>query len=183
MKPVVLIGGPSGAGKSTLARTLDCHLGFDHRLGVGFVREVVRSQTDQDRDPQLFLYSFAGPDPTSTLLGQAERLRPAVEACIERAYREGTSLVLEGTQLLPELYHDHPYVTDFLVLEAPAGHEHQQRLLGSSHTKRQLDDDAMAQIAATSAYYLEQAKLYNVPSVLFRTLEDVLPLISVSGDA
>src|SRR5438067_9403663 len=118
MKRVVLIGGPSGSGKSTLARELDCHLGLDHRLGVGFVREVVRSQTDERRDPVLFLYSFAGPDPTATLARQAERLRPAVEACIERAHREGTSLVLEGTQLLPALYHDHPHVTHFVVLEA-----------------------------------------------------------------
>jgi 2-phosphoglycerate kinase len=181
MKPVVLIGGPAGAGKSTLARELECHFGFDHRLGVGFLREVVRSETDQDRDPLLFLYSFAGPDPTSTLWRQAKRLQPAVEACIERAHREGTSLILEGTQLLPELYHDHPYVTDFLVLEAPAGAEHHQRLLGSSHTKRQLDDEALAQIGTTNAYYVEQAQLYNVPSLIFRTLADVLPLISVSG--
>jgi len=177
MKPVVLIGGPSGAGKSTLARELDCHLGFDHRLGVGFVREVVRSQTDEDRDPMLFLYSFAGPDPTATLVRQAERLQPAVEACIERSHREGTSLVLEGTQLLPALYHDHPHVTHFVVLEAPEGPEHQQRLLGSSHAKRRLDDDTMARISSTNSYYVEQAKLYDVPSCVFRTLEDVLPLM------
>jgi 2-phosphoglycerate kinase len=175
---VVLIGGPSGAGKSTLARQLDCHLGFDHRLGVGFIREVVRSQTDQSQDPLLFLYSFAGPDPTATLIQQAARLQPAVHACIERAHREGTSLVLEGTQLLPGLYHDHPHVTQFLVLEAPAGQEHQRRLLGPTHAKRQLDADTIEQIAVTSAYYSQQAKLYNVPSVVFRTLDDVLPLIT-----
>jgi 2-phosphoglycerate kinase len=154
-------------------------LGFDHRLGVGFVREAVRSQTNPDRDPVLFLYSFAGPDPAATLVRQAERLQPAVEACIERAHREGTSLVLEGTQLLPSLYHDHPHVTDFLVLEAPAGPEHQQRLLGSSHAKRDLDEATMAQIAATNAYYIQQAKLYNIPSVVFRNLDDVLPLMTV----
>jgi 2-phosphoglycerate kinase len=179
MKPIVLIGGPSGAGKSTLARQLDCHFGFDHRLGLGFVREVVRSQTDQDRDPLLFLYSFGGPNPTATLIQQAERLRPAVEACVERARREGTSLILEGTQLLPALYHDHPYVTHFLVLEAPSGQEHQQRLLGSSHANRHLDGETMRQIAATNAYYRQQANLYKVPSVVFRTLDDVLPLIRV----
>jgi 2-phosphoglycerate kinase len=177
MKPVVMIGGASGAGKSTLARELDCHFGFDHRLGIGFGREVVRTETDEGRDPLLFLYSFAGPDPAATLLEQGERLRPAVEACIERAHREGTSLVLEGTQLLPSLYHDHPHVTDFLVLEAPAGEEHRQRLLGSSHAKRQLEDDTIQQIAATNAYYIHEAKLYNVPSLVFHTLDDVLPLL------
>jgi 2-phosphoglycerate kinase len=111
------------------------------------------------------------------LVQQAQRLQPAVEACIERSHREGTSLVLEGTQLLPALYHDHPHVTHFVVLEAPEGPEHQQRLLGSSHSKRQLDDDTIAKISATNGYYVEQAKLYNIPSCIFRTLEDVLPLM------
>ncbi len=151
---------------------------------MGFVREVVRSQTDEDRDPLLFLYSFAGPDPTATLMQQAERLKPAVEACIERAHREGTSLVLEGTQLLPALYHDHPHVTNFLVLEAPAEQEHQQRLLGSSHANRHLDGVALTQITASNAYYIQQAKLYNVPSVVFHNLNDVLPLLDkVAGES
>jgi 2-phosphoglycerate kinase len=177
-KPIILICGPSGAGKSTLARELEGALKLDHRLGVGFVREVVRTETDTKRDPALFLYSFGGDDPIATLRSQAERLKPAVSACIERAYDEGTSLVVEGTHLLPELYHDHPHVTGFVVLQAPHDEEHRRRIMGPSHARRQLSHQTLTQIVATSGYFTEQAQLYGIPSLGYQgNLSAILSLL------
>jgi len=50
-KPIILIGGTAGTGKSTLARELSSRLKIDHRLGTGFMREVLRSETSQAKDP------------------------------------------------------------------------------------------------------------------------------------
>src|ERR1700728_4782955 len=93
---IVLIAGTAGCGKTTLANRLAAQFDLDHRIGTGFIRAVVQSQTSVGVEPDLFLRSYEARDPVAHLQAQARRLRPAVLACIERARAEGTSLVVEG---------------------------------------------------------------------------------------
>jgi 2-phosphoglycerate kinase len=171
-KPVILIGGANGTGKTSLARRLVSGRGMDHMIGTGFLREIVRSTTDRERDPILFEYSFGGPEPFRTLVAQAERLRPAVLSCLARARREGTSLVVEGTHLLPDLYADIAEVSSFVVLGAPIDSTvHDEWLLGTSHTFREMPESDRLAVRSIDRLLIAQADRHLVP--VLRGQEDL----------
>ena len=138
-KPIILIGGAPGTGKTSLAKDLVSKLDLDHQLGAGFIREIVRAETTPERDPELFGFVFAAADPIARLKAQAERLRPAIEACIRRARDEGTSLAIDGYCLIPEVYADLT-VDLYLILDAGPRLDHHTRLHGKRHTIRSLSD-------------------------------------------
>lgn len=160
---IVLVAGANGSGKTFLAGRLAAALDFDHRLGTGFVREVLRSAVSRDVEPMLFEYSFAPPDPVQTLRRQAFRLRPAIIACIRRAHAEGTSLIVEGTHILPELYAQVPGVTFRLLLRVPDNPEnHRQRVNGPGHTCRTtFGDRELALIRQVDHYLAGSAAEHN----------------------
>jgi 2-phosphoglycerate kinase len=150
-KPIILIGGSAGTGKTTLASELSWRLGLDHRIGTGFIREIVKSQHPKEDCLELHRFTFRSEQPVANIVAQAERLRPAIIACIERARREGTSLLVEGTHLLPGLFHD--VVVDlFAVLAAPEFEEHRRRLHGPSHLHRQTTDADFANVRLIDKY-------------------------------
>ena len=155
-KPIILIGGSAGTGKTTLASELSWQLGLDHRLGTGFIREIVKSQHHKEDCLELHAFTFRSERPIVNIVAQAKRLKPAVIACIERAKHEGTSLLIEGTHLLPSLYHDAP-VDLFVVLAAPAAEEHRRRLNGPSHLYRQTTESDLANVRLIDEYLGSEA--------------------------
>ena len=165
-KPIILVGGTAGTGKSTLARELSSRLGIDHRLGTGFIREVLRCETSKAKDPDLFTFTFRSTNPIKTLIAQARRLRPAVLSCIRRARNEGTSLIIEGNHLLPELYWD-ANVDLYVVLSAPQLDEHLRRLQGPSHLKRNITADDFKNAVMINEYFKTEARRFSLPFLLY----------------
>src|ERR1700722_6569504 len=161
-KPIILIGGTAGTGKSRLAQELCSHLAIDHRLGTGFIREIVKSQYSAADCPELHSFTFRSERPVDNLVAQAQRLHAAVAACIERARNEGTSIVLEGNHLIPELYCD-AQVDLFVVLSAPAPEEHLRRLRGPSHLKRHLSTDDFNKVRRIDEWLRSEALRHAVP--------------------
>ena len=160
-KPIILIGGTAGTGKTTLASELSWRLGLDHRIGTGFIREIVKSQHRKEDCLELHGFTFRSEQPVANIVAQAQRLRPAIIACVERAQREGTSLLVEGTHLLPSLYHD--VVVDlFAVLAAPALEEHNRRLHGPSHLHRQTTDADFANVRLIDQYLGSEATRWKI---------------------
>jgi len=160
-KPIILIGGTAGTGKTTLASELSWRLGLDHRIGTGFIREIVKSQHRKEHCLELHGFTFRSEQPVANIVAQAERLRPAIIACIERARREGTSLLVEGTHLLPSLYHD--VTTDlFVVLAAPELEEHKRRLHGPSHLHRQTTDADFTNVRLIVQYLGSEAARWGI---------------------
>jgi 2-phosphoglycerate kinase len=135
-------------------------------LGTGFVRAILQSETTPERDPLLYSMTFQADDPVAHLHWQATRLRSAVLTCIERARAEGTSLVVEGSHLLPSFYHDAP-VDGFVVLEAPEPEEHLRRLTGETHTRRMVTDVDLERVRRIDAHYVSDATAVNVPVVRY----------------
>jgi 2-phosphoglycerate kinase len=160
-KPIILIGGTAGTGKTTLASELSWRLGLDHRIGTGFIREIVKSQHCKEDCPELHGFTFRSQQPVANILAQAERLRPAIIACIERARREGTSLLVEGTHLLPSLYYD-VLIDLFVVLAAPEFEEHKRRLHGPSHLHRQTTEADFANVRLIDQYLGQEAARWNI---------------------
>ncbi len=165
-KPIVLIGGTAGTGKSTLARELSSVLALDHRLGTGFIREVAKTSHSPSTAPELFRFTFRAENPIENLIAQARALKPAIDACIARARNEGTSLVIEGNHLIPELYRDAP-VDVYVVLAAPAPDQHRTRLNGFSHNKRRLGEDDVANVRRIGDYLRDEAARHGVAYILY----------------
>lgn len=160
-KPIILIGGTAGTGKTTLASELSWRLGLDHRIGTGFIREIVKSQHRKEDCLELHGFTFRSEQPVANIVAQAQWLRPAIIACIERARREGTSLLVEGTHLLPSLYHD--VVVDlFTVLAAPELEEHKRRLHGPSHLHRQTTDADLSHVRLIDQYLGSEAARWGI---------------------
>jgi 2-phosphoglycerate kinase len=161
-KPVILLGGAPGTGKSTVANRLMCRLDLDHRIGTGFIRAILQAETTREADPELFSMTFESEDPAGRVIWQARRLRTAVAACVDRAQREGTSLVIEGSHLLPSVYHELP-VDAFAILAAPTETEHLSRVDGHRHTRRTVGSEGIHRIRQIDELFCTDAGLTGVP--------------------
>lgn len=110
---VILIGGATGVGKSTIAT----HVA--HRLGIvrvvatdGAIREVMRAMLSAELMPTLHVSSFqtdkVGREPprrSDALVAgfreQVQAVSVGIEAMIQRAAADGTSVVIEGVHVVP----------------------------------------------------------------------------------
>jgi 2-phosphoglycerate kinase len=114
---VLLIGGGTGTGKSTVATEAAHRLGITRVTSTDFIRQTIRAFFSEDFMPSVHHSSFeAGAsvadaetgDPTLLgFLDQTRNVLVGVEAAIERAIREGWSLVLEGIHLVPGMVPAH----------------------------------------------------------------------------
>jgi hypothetical protein len=176
-------------GKTSLANHLVAHLDMDHHIGTGFIRAVLQSQSDAASEPALFRRTYQSERPIDNLRAQSVRLLPAVRACIDRATSEGTSLVLEGTHLLPDLYHG---VRDeglaFIVLRPPAVAEHRARLTGHRHTRRPIDATDVRHVREIGDFYASEALRYGVPTICYgQNFDEIVEVVTrdhhaASGD-
>ncbi|MBI2112950.1 AAA family ATPase [Candidatus Woesearchaeota archaeon] len=161
-KRIVLIGGTAGTGKTTLAREISCFLGIDHRLGTGFVREIIKAQTSREVDGGLFEYTFKADYPVQHLIGQANRIYSAIEACINRARNEGTSLIIEGNHLIPTLY-SLLEVDHYIVLGSPDEQTHFRMLQGNTHSERLVSVSDLRKVREIDEYLRKECRRLAVP--------------------
>jgi 2-phosphoglycerate kinase len=163
--PIILVGGTAGCGKTTLAGRLTAAFDLDHRIGTGFIRAVLQSESDPVSEPDLFRRTYESDDPVAGVRTQAARLRTAVQSCIRRARDEGTSLVIEGTHLLPDLYHREE--VGFIVLEQPGADEHGRRLTGRRHTRRKIGAADLRRVRQIGDFYAAEARRLGVATARF----------------
>jgi 2-phosphoglycerate kinase len=107
---ILLVGGATGTGKSTVATEAAHRLGIVRVTSTDFLRETMRAFFSLEFMPSIHFSSFeAGrgidvPESEATLLGFLEQTRNVlvgVRAVIQRALKEGWSMVLEGVHLVP----------------------------------------------------------------------------------
>ena len=113
---VVLIGGATGVGKSTLATQLAARLGIVRVVSTDAIREVMRSMLSAELMPTLHTSSFQADaalrePPTrvteALVLGfreQTAAVAVGLNALIERAALEGTSIIIEGAHVVPGFF-------------------------------------------------------------------------------
>jgi 2-phosphoglycerate kinase len=108
---VVLIGGTTGVGKSTLATQLATRLGIVRVVATDAVREVMRALFSHELMPSLHTSSFeAGsvlrepPSKDAAIVGfreQTAAVAVGLNALLDRAAMEQTSLIIEGAHVVP----------------------------------------------------------------------------------
>ncbi len=129
---VILIGGATGVGKSTIATQLAARLGIVRVVATDAIREVMRSMLSPELMPTLHTSSFQADtalrEPPSKsadalILGfreQTAAVSVGINALIERAAMEGTSIIIEGAHVVPgffdvESYGDRIVAVPFLI--------------------------------------------------------------------
>ena len=147
---IILIGGAAGTGKTSLAKQLSDELNITHRLGSGFVREIAQSFVSQEENAYLYNYSFrphTNISPFDNLYKQSEVIKPPIEACIKRAHDEGTSIVIEGVNIIPGLINDQ-LATLFVVLTVEDYDRHFEMIHGNTHFQRKISKEDFDRVRA-----------------------------------
>jgi 2-phosphoglycerate kinase len=113
---VVLIGGATGVGKSTIATQLAVRLGIVRVVATDAIREVMRAMFTADLMPTLYASSFNAdetlreppPKPADRVIvgfrEQAAAVAVGINALVERAAVEGTSIIIEGAHVVPGFF-------------------------------------------------------------------------------
>ncbi len=114
---IILIGGAPGCGKSTISASLAARLDIVRTQSTDMLREVMRMMIPERLLPALHTSTFEAwrklplerdshqrvEALVDGYLTQAELLSVALEAAIQRAFRERVSMILEGVHINPEL--------------------------------------------------------------------------------
>jgi len=113
---VILIGGATGVGKSTIATQLAARLGIVRVVATDAIREVMRAMLSPELMPTLHVSSFEAdkalrepPTKASDALvvgfrEQTAAVSVGIDALIDRAVMEGTSIVIEGAHVVPGFF-------------------------------------------------------------------------------
>ncbi|HXJ64688.1 MAG TPA: hypothetical protein VNN79_13115 [Actinomycetota bacterium] len=110
---VILIGGATGVGKSTIATQLATRLGIVRTVATDAVREVMRAMFSPELMPSLHTSSFqaggmlreSGLQGTDRVIAgfreQTAAVAVGLNAFLDRAALEGTSVIIEGAHMVP----------------------------------------------------------------------------------
>jgi 2-phosphoglycerate kinase len=125
---VLLIGGATGVGKSTIATQLAARLGIVRVVATDAIREVMRAMFSPELMPTLYTSSFeAGaalrePVPSGAdkmIVGfreQTAAVAVGLNAVLERAAVERTSVIIEGAHVVPGFIDLEPWRGRFLAV-------------------------------------------------------------------
>lgn len=196
---IILIGGASGVGSSTTAFQVAQRLGIRNVIGTDMLREVMRKVLSRELLPTLYESSFLAwrAMRTSVFTNEREKIisgfedqmrfvSVAIEAIMERAIREGISIIIEGIHVVPgfikEEYLKKPYVFMFtLKMDDPERHK-ERFILRSQETylKRPADYylGHFNEIRIIHDYIVSQAEKNGVEVVDSYNLDEVVERIT-----
>ena len=184
-RPVILLlGGTAGAGKTSLAQEVAHRLGVPGVLSTDQIRQVMRIMLSPELVPAIHSSSYdawrALPDLEESedrvvagFRTMASTVSVGVQAMIERAIMENTSLILDGVSLLPGLLDLEPYkgrahIIFLLVaaLDAEAfAHRFEKRARSAAERDVHRYVENLGAILAVQEYLLEMAEQHDVPIV------------------
>lgn len=172
---IILIGGAAGTAKTTIGKKL-CHdLNINHRLGSGFIREMAKSYVPVEENPYLYNYSFQPHDdvtPFDNLYKQSEVINESMEMCVQRAYNEGTSLLIEGVNVIPGLIST-SNVSTAIIFSVQNAKTHYDMVSGDTHSKRSISDADFKKIRDIQESFIELAQTHQWHVVDVSQTEDI----------
>ena len=160
---IILIGGAAGTGKTTVAREAANRYNIHHRIGTGFIREIVKTETKNERlDSHTYLLTTQ--QAYNHLADQTNTILESINACINRAGKEGTSLIIEGSHILPWIIKN-KHITHSLILYIEDEEIHRVMLDGISHKERIITNDDFRRIREMQYSIVHLAEINGVPLI------------------
>ena len=160
----ILIGGASGVAKSTQAMNVCKELNIVHKIGSGFIREIARNFISDKVAPSLHEFSFGNDNhfdnPYLLLKDQSKYLFEPTLRCLRRAKKEGTSIVIEGVNILPNLYNQLELKNKF-ILYVDDKNIHWDMINGETHSKRVITKDQFEKVRRIQDSFIDDAKRNN----------------------
>ena len=156
---IILIGGAAGTSKTTFGKKICNEFDIDHRLGTGFIREIAKSYISREENPFLYNYSFQphiNISPFENLYKQSAVINNSMELCINRSYNEGTSLLIEGVNVIPGLI-DTTHCSFMIVLSVEDYDQHYSMINGKTHFKRKISRKKFTNVRLIQERLMEAA--------------------------
>ena len=104
-----------------------------------------------------------------------------MELCIRRAYDEGTSIVIEGVNIIPGLINPE-FATLFVVLFVEDQNVHRKMMSGDTHFKRQIGGSDFVAIREIQKNLIRVAAENEIPVVdaadINNTIKQLLRMIN-----
>ncbi len=177
---IILLGGVPGSGKTTLGNALVRELGLSHHISTGFIRAAISHLLPEQQTRLLKKHSFDAYEALSApiavngaspvlqgAIAQAQLLKPAIKACIERARGEGMGLVLEGSHCIPGVLDPKELGADLLaILDVPDRGALQARAQSPNHSLRHLTPLDLQRLVQLQAELLTRSEEYHCPVIV-----------------
>ncbi|MBM4241798.1 MAG: 2-phosphoglycerate kinase [Euryarchaeota archaeon] len=182
---IILIGGASGVGTSSIAFEVANRLGIRNMISTDMIREVMRKIVSKELLPTIYESSYTAyrslripppPELDEILIGfrdHVDTVSIGVEAVIERALKEGISIVVEGVHIVPGYIHEDLVSKEnvaMFILTLPDENVHRGRfysrcrqLWARRPLKRYMS--YFWAIRRTHKYFESQARKNNVPVI------------------
>ena len=160
---IILIGGASGVTKSSFSYQLMKKHKIIHKLGSGFIREMAKSFIPKSKNINLYTHSFETnlKRPIENLLLQSMPLKKMFQSAINRANREGTSIIIEGVNIIPGLT-EFKYIDDKIILIIKDEEKHLNLINNNNtHKLRKVDFKHFKNIRLIQEELITRAKKNN----------------------
>jgi 2-phosphoglycerate kinase len=190
---VLLVGGGTGTGKSTVATEVAHRLGITRVTSTDFVRQTMRAFFSPEFMPSVHHSSFevgealpaaekeAGDPLMVGFIDQTRNVLVGVQASIDRALKEGWSMVLEGVHLVPGMVtapaEPALFVHVVVAIEDEQIHAQHFWLRDAASTGlRPLDRylERLSDIRQIQDFIVEEASKNGVPVIENRNIEETI---------
>jgi 2-phosphoglycerate kinase len=182
---IILIGGASGVGTSSIAFEVANRLDIRNMISTDMIREVMRKMVSEELLPTLFESSYTAyrslripppPELDEVLIGfrdHVDTVSVGVDAVIERALKEGISIVIEGVHIVPGFIREDlvsRHNVNMFVLILPDEEVHKGRFYSRCRqmwARRPLKRymNYFGAIRRTHKYFESQANNFHVPVI------------------
>lgn len=160
---IILLGGAAGVGKSTYSQKLMIKNKIVHKMGTGFVREMAKSFISKKNNKNLYTHSFETKlsNPIKNLYLQSKPLKKMLKKVVERANREGTSMIIEGVNVIPGLI-NFSDIDEKIILIVKDKNKHFQMIKkNNTHKLRKIPIDYFENIRNIQSNLVKLAKKFN----------------------